>query len=88
VDELTKNELLRGDLRDTLRGVNISRGSFRAAPQARNARDLVGLKESLVRLPPIRHILYGCRSNLIDLASVGSRRPEAEELLAHQQLRG
>jgi len=63
VDELTKNELLRGASVITARRNDIERLVSRCAAGPANARDLVGLKESLDRLPPIRDILYGCRSN-------------------------
>lgn len=61
VEELVKEELLRGDIRDLLRGVNdIERLVSRAAAGLANARDLVGLKDSLNRLPKLGALL-ACR---------------------------
>ena len=66
VDELARNELVRGDLRDALKNVNdIERLVSRCAAGLANARDLIGLKESLDRLPQVHEILAGCRSELI-----------------------
>src|SRR6185369_1387858 len=66
VEELAIGELFRGDLRDSLRGVNdIERLVSRCAAGLANARDLVGLKESLYRLPQIREILSNCCADLL-----------------------
>lgn len=72
VEELTKEEILRGDVRELLKGVNdIERLVSRAAAGLANARDLVGLKESLKRLPCLGELLTPCRSEL--LRGVGCR---------------
>src|SRR6185503_21179881 len=64
--ELAKDELVRGDVRDALKNVNdIERLVSRCAAGLANARDLVGLKESLYRLPQIREILSNCCADLL-----------------------
>lgn len=51
-------ELLRGDVRELLKGVNdIERLVSRAAAGLANARDLVGLRDSLERLPALTDAL-------------------------------
>lgn len=61
VAELARDELLRGDLRDHLRGVNdVERLVSRAAAGLANARDLVGLRDSLNRLPRLCDLLERC----------------------------
>jgi DNA mismatch repair protein MutS len=61
VAELARDELLRGDLRDDLRGVNdVERLVSRAAAGLANARDLVGLRDSLNRLPRLCDLLEKC----------------------------
>jgi DNA mismatch repair protein MutS len=66
VEELAKDELLRGDLRELLKGVNdIERLVSRASAGLANARDLVGLRDSLNRLPALCDLLRKCRSNLL-----------------------
>jgi DNA mismatch repair protein MutS len=63
VEELVEAELLRGDIRDLLRGVNdIERLVSRASAGLANARDLVGLKDSLNRLPKLGELLAQCRA--------------------------
>jgi len=63
VEEFAKDEILRGDVRELLKGVNdIERLVSRAAAGLANARDLVGLKESLKRLPRLGELLAPCRS--------------------------
>ncbi|HXG24039.1 MAG TPA: DNA mismatch repair protein MutS, partial [Chthonomonadales bacterium] len=63
VEELVKEELLRGDIRDLLRGVNdMERLVSRAAAGLANARDLVGLKDSLTRLPKLGGLLARSRA--------------------------
>lgn len=66
VEELTRNEILRGDLRDSLRGVNdVERLVSRCAAGLANARDLVGLKDSLKRLPALQELLGRCAADAL-----------------------
>lgn len=66
VEELAGDELLRGDLRDLLRGINdIERLVSRSAAGLANARDLVGLRDSLHRLNPLCDLLERCRADLL-----------------------
>jgi DNA mismatch repair protein MutS len=66
VDQLTRDELLRGDLRDLLKGINdIERLVSRASAGLANARDLVGLRDSLNRLPILCELLRRCPAGLL-----------------------
>lgn len=66
VEEFARDEILRGDLRDALRGVNdIERLVSRAAAGLANARDMLGLRDSLHRLPGILKLLAPCRAALL-----------------------
>jgi DNA mismatch repair protein MutS len=66
VEELRGDEMLRGDARDLLRGVNdIERLVSRSAAGLANARDLVGLKDSLNRLPKLTGVMARCRSEML-----------------------
>ncbi len=78
VGELVQDEVRRGDVRELLRGVNdIERLVSRAAAGLANARDLVGLKDSLLRLPGLADALHGCTSSVS--TSVRQRlRPERD----------
>jgi len=71
VEELARDPIRRGDLRDLLRGMgDIERLVSRAAAGLANARDLVALRNALLRLPNIATTLAGARSEkLCDLAS-------------------
>ncbi len=76
VEELARGEILRGDLREALRGVNdIERLVSRCAAGLANARDLVGLKDSLNRLPHIADLLRSCECEALDglAARLGGR---------------
>ncbi len=92
VEELARAEILRGDLREAIRGVNdIERLVSRCAAGLANARDLVGLKESLNRLPGICTLLSQCRSEALRticdrLGSPQHQTPKADlTLLAEQK---
>ncbi|MGC8668932.1 MAG: DNA mismatch repair protein MutS [Chthonomonadales bacterium] len=66
VEELASSELLRADLRAALRSVNdIERLVSRCAASLANARDLIGLKESLLRLPILRDLLRDVQSEVL-----------------------
>ncbi|MCC6728224.1 MAG: DNA mismatch repair protein MutS [Chthonomonadales bacterium] len=72
VEELHTGEILRGDVRETLHGINdVERLVSRASAGMANARDLVGLRESLGRLGRLREVLAACRS--ATLRSVAER---------------
>ena len=63
VEELTRNLILSGDLRELLRGMgDIERLVSRAAAGMANARDLVALKLALMRLPQISSTLAVSKS--------------------------
>lgn len=63
VEELAHDVIRRGDLRDLLRGMgDMERLVSRAAAGLANARDLVALKNALLRLPEIADALTGVRS--------------------------
>jgi DNA mismatch repair protein MutS len=66
VEELAADELLRGDLRDLLRGINdIERLVSRCAAGLANARDLIGLRDSLHRLDPLCDLLQRCHAAML-----------------------
>src|SRR5207237_896673 len=65
-EEFAANELLRGDVRDLLKGINdIERLVSRAAAGLANARDLIGLKDSLARLSPLCDAIGRCSSETV-----------------------
>jgi DNA mismatch repair protein MutS len=84
VEELAKNEILRGDLRDLLRGVNdIERLVSRSAAGLSNARDLVGLRDSLLRLPKLLELLETCRAErLYELSCQLGKKETQPDLMA------
>ncbi|GAK49939.1 DNA mismatch repair protein mutS [Candidatus Moduliflexus flocculans] len=66
VEELKKDTIVRGDLRDLLKGVHdLERLITRLTLSAANARDLVALKLSCLRLPEFRRLLSALKSPLI-----------------------
>jgi DNA mismatch repair protein MutS len=66
IEELARAELERGELRDLLRGVNdIERLVSRCSAGLANARDLLGLAESLRRLPALAERLAPCGSEML-----------------------
>ena len=69
VEELYNSAILRGDVRELLRGMgDIERLVTRCAAGMANARDLVGLKLALQRLPELAVVLHGVKSpQLADL---------------------
>ncbi len=70
VEELARDVIRRGDVRELLRGMgDMERLVSRAATGIANARDLVALKNALLRLPELAAALGGARSEkLNDLA--------------------
>ncbi len=79
VGELVEDNLFRGDLRAALEGMSdVERLTGRIGFGTANARDLVALKRSLLRLPRIKEVLQGARTgrlvflreNLDDLQDV------------------
>jgi DNA mismatch repair protein MutS len=91
VEELARAEILRGDLRDAQSGVNdIERLVSRCAAALANARDLVGLRDSLNRLPGICELLSQCKSEGLvgicgRLGSAQSQLTDAPTMLAEQK---
>jgi DNA mismatch repair protein MutS len=66
VEELKDDTILRGDLREQLQGIHdLERLITRLTLCAANARDLVGLKLSLFRIPELRNLLKSANSRLI-----------------------
>ncbi len=66
VQEFKDDLILRGDLRDQLKGIHdLERLITRLSLSAANARDLVALKLSLFRLPELRLLLKSATSSLI-----------------------
>jgi len=66
VGELAKSSILRQELEAALDDIrDIERLTGKIASASANARDLVALKESLLRLPKIKEILSACSSVLL-----------------------
>lgn len=66
VDELRQNPLTRGELRAGLQQViDLERFCSRLCSGRVNARDLVGLKETLENLEPLTRLLESCRAPLL-----------------------
>lgn len=70
VKELKDNVMLRGDVIDNLKKVyDIERLAGKMAYGNANARDMVTLKNSLLKLPEVKRVLSDCKSELLkDLA--------------------
>lgn len=78
VDELAQDELLRGDVRELLRGVNdIERLVSRAAAGLANGRDLIGLRDSLHKLPALIDVMQRCKTSVLHdlLCRLGHDQP-------------
>ena len=66
VKELKEDIILRGDIIENLKKVyDIERLAGKIAYGNANARDMVTLKNSLLKLPEIKKILSQCKSNLL-----------------------
>ncbi len=66
VKELKDNLILRGDIVDNLKKVyDIERLAGKMAYGNANARDMITLKNSLLKLPEIKKCLSECKSNLL-----------------------
>lgn len=66
VKELKEDIILRGDLIEALKRVyDIERLAGKMAYGSANARDMITLKNSLIRLPDIKEILEKCKSDLL-----------------------
>ena len=66
VKELKDDIILRGDIIENLKKVyDIERLAGRMAYGNANARDMVTLKNSLLKLPEVKEILSQCKSNLL-----------------------
>ncbi len=69
VSELAADNVLRGELMESLSGIrDMSRAVSRAACQSANGRDLIAIGSSCERLPKIRELLAGARSSLLSAA--------------------
>ena len=63
VDELFGDALMRGEIRDLLNGfADLERVMTRIVSESANARDLVGLAQSLKRLPQLLEVIKGVSS--------------------------
>ncbi|MHC4822202.1 MAG: DNA mismatch repair protein MutS, partial [Planctomycetota bacterium] len=66
VEELSRDGMLRRELRDALKGVrDLERLAARVATQRANARDLVALRNSAACLPALRSLLAGVQSGVL-----------------------
>ena len=66
VKELKENIILRGDIIESLKKVyDIERLSGKMAYGNANARDMVTLKNSLIRLPEVKQSLRECKTDLL-----------------------
>ncbi len=66
VKELKDNVMLRGDIVDNLKKVyDIERLAGKMAYGNANARDMVTLKNSLLKLPEVKRVLSDCKSELL-----------------------
>ena len=83
VAEFKQDNLLRGDLRECLRGIaDLERLITRLTLAVANARDLTALKVSLWRLPELRQLLQAARAQLIvDLAAACDELPDVAQLI-------
>ena len=67
VDEAVRDLILRGDVRDLLKGMgDMERLVSRACTGLANARDLVALRDALLRLPELARILSGAKSEKLN----------------------
>ncbi len=67
VKELKDNIMLRGDIIDNLKKVyDIERLAGKMAYGNANARDMVTLKNSLLKLPELKRCLQNCKSDLLN----------------------
>ena len=84
VAELVEKSLLRGDLRQVLDGIyDLERLNGKISMASANAKDLVALRHSLQRLPPLRELLAGLDAPLItELRQEIDPLPEVDALLA------
>jgi len=84
VEELHGGKRLREDLNGELKNVyDIERLTTKIYTGRANARDLVGLRQSLNRIPALRELLGGCDAELLaDLRERLDPVPEVEGLIA------
>ena len=67
VDELARDVIRRGDVRDLLKGMgDMERLVSRAAAGLANGRDLIALKNALLRLPDLAALLEGVQSEKLN----------------------
>lgn len=85
VEELARDVIRRGDLRELLKGMgDMERLVSRAAAGLSNGRDLVALKIALLRLPEIASVLEGVGAErLQELAHRLSCPPDVAQHIAH-----
>lgn len=84
VEELARAPIRRGDVRELLRGMgDMERLVSRSAAGLANARDLVALKEALLRLPDISSALAGSTAEtLVDVGRRLACPPDAARRIA------
>ena len=85
VEELAHDVIRRGDVRDILRGMgDMERLVSRAAAGLANGRDLIALKNALLRLPELADLLEEVKAEkLTEVAHRLSCPPDAAEYIAN-----
>ena len=88
VDEAMRDLILRGDVRDLLKGMgDMERLVSRACTGLANARDLVALRDALLRLPELARILANAKSEkLAELSRRLGCTPDIAELITRALL--
>ena len=84
VEELSRDVIRRGDLRDLLKGMgDMERLVSRSAAGLANGRDLIALKNALLRLPELADLLDGVHAEkLVELAHRLSCPPDIAQRIA------
>jgi DNA mismatch repair protein MutS len=82
VEELSSSAALREDLGGELDSVSdIERLTGRVSTRSANARDIVSLKESLMRIPRIKNLLKGSRAKMLrDLLSLSDMEEVSKKI--------
>ena len=85
VEELVRDPIKRGDVRDLLKGMgDMERLVSRAAAGMANGRDLIALKEALLRVPELADVLQTATAERIhDLTHSLACPPDAAHLIAN-----
>ena len=82
VAEFYKDGILRAGLADELKNISdVERVVGRIASAAANARDLIALKETLIRLPKIRNLIKDTKSLLLSQSPFAGSEQEIVQLI-------